>query len=593
MYAYGLIGNCQASALVSERGSIDWLCLPRPDSPPILGSILDPNGGQFSISLIGTDRESATYRQSYIENTNILVTEVTASDGSAFRITDFCPRFEQHGRMYRPLAVFRIVEPLKGAPLIRVSCKPVNGWTKHFVKPIRVNSHVRFEMADDALRLTTTMPLTYLLESSSFPLKEKLYFGLTWSYSIDEDLEQLAQHLLGKTRDYWRTWVKHCSIPSLFQEETIRAALTLKLHCYEETGAILAALTTSLPEDRESNRNWDYRFCWLRDAYFVLSAFHNLGHFEEMEGFLKFLLSIGFERESSKDRLCPVYTLDRDVPLPERVHADWTGYCGSKPVRSNNQAAEHIQNDVYGELILALAPIFFDRRFSYLRVREHEELLEHLASLAARSISVPDAGLWEFRNGWREHSFTNLMSWAGLERIERIQRQGYLAQLKINVTEEKERAQKHIEAAVVEGILRNGPEDNSLDTSLALLPVLRFPNPALSKATVEQFQRSLILDDGTKSFFYRYIREDDFGTPRAAFVVCSFWMAQAFAHLGERDRAQKIIEGALTSSNRLGLLPEHFDPTLKIQLGNFPQAYSHVGLINAAFAVSPRWDEIL
>ena len=300
--------------------------------------------------------------------------------------------------MFRPISLFRIVEPLSGTPSIQVECTPVDGWKKEPIKAVRGNSHLRFDFSEGGLRLATNMPLTYLCESTPFQLKEKLYFALTWSFGIEEDLVQLVERFLVQTRDYWRTWVKHCSIPSLFQRETIRSALILKLHCYEDTGAILAAMTTSLPEELGGNRNWDYRYCWLRDAYFALSAFHNLGHFEEMEGFLKFLLDIAHEQESSRERLSTVYTLSRGLPLPETIHSNWVGYKEAKPVRSYNQAAEHIQNDVYGEMILTLAPIFFDQRFSHLRVRGHEELLEHLALLASKAISKPDAGLWEFRN---------------------------------------------------------------------------------------------------------------------------------------------------------------------------------------------------
>ncbi len=591
MYSYGLIGNCQISALISDKASIDWLCIPRPDSPPLFGRLLDPAGGHFSIELSSEMNVSRTQR--YFENTNILITEMSTPDGARIRVTDFCPRFEQHGRMYRPIALFRIVEPLSAAPSIRVECMPVNGWNKEPIKSIRGNSHLRFDLAEDSLRLVTNMPLTYLCESTPFHLKEKIYFGLTWSFGIEEDLLSVTDRFLRQTRDYWITWVKHCSVPTLFQSETIRSALALKLHCYEDTGAILAATTTSLPEEIGGTRNWDYRFCWLRDAYFALSAFHNLGHFEEIEGFLKFLLDIAHEQESSRERLSPVYTLSRGLPVPETVHSNWAGYQKTKPVRSNNQAAEQTQNDVYGEMILTLAPIFFDQRFSHLRAPQHEDLLEHLGILASKTISKSDAGLWEFRNGWKEHTFTNFMSWAGLERIERIQKKGYLQKLKFDVVHERKRAEAAVEAAVKDGTLRNGPEDSSLDAALSLLPVLRFPNISLCQNTIDQLQNNLSLREPHHSFFYRYIREDDFGSPRAAFVVCSFWMAQALSHLGHNKKAIGILEDVLKSANHLGLFAEHFDPDSGLQLGNFPQAYSHVGLINTAFAVSPRWSEIL
>ncbi len=593
MYPYGLIGNCQISALVSKAGSIDWLCLPRPDSDPVFGYLLDPDGGHFSINAAG--KGDASSRQYYIENTNILTTDISTSETDSFRITDFCPRFVQHGRMFRPMMVCRIVEPLTGSPNIKVTCKPVAGWSKEPVRPVRGNSHLRFEFSNDSLSLATNMPLTYLSEETAFPLKEKLYFVLSWSAAIEEDLQQMTERFLAQTEDYWRTWVKHCSIPSLFQKETIRSALVLKLHCYEDTGAILAALTTSLPEEVGAQRNWDYRYCWLRDAYFVLSAFHNLGHFEEMDGYLKFLLGIAQKHKESHERLAPVYSLSQDLPVPETIRSLWRGYNGQSPVRTNNQAAEHIQNDVYGELALTLAPIYLDDRFVHLRDKVHEDMLSNLARLCERSISTPDAGLWEVRNGWQEHSFTNLMSWAGLERTVRIQNREYLKNLSLDTIKARDRAFAAIQKATNSGSIRNGPNDTSFDAALALASVLRLPEEKLCRETIRDIQKNLALsaERPNSSFFYRYVRNDDFGKPASAFVICSFWVAQGLARLGCREEAQRFLEDAAGAANHVGLFSEHFLPATRTQLGNFPQAYSHVGLINSAFAVSPPWSEVL
>ncbi len=592
MIDYGLIGNCQVSALVSKSGSMDWLCLPRPDSDPVLGRLLDDEGGHFSIEPVSEVRHSS---QHYVENTNILVTEVETVSGDAFRITDFCPRFEQHGRIYRPSSVNRIIEPLRGRPVVRVAFTPVEGWTKAPAAPIRGNSHLRFDFRSNSLRLTTSMPLTYLTEGTPFSLQEKLYFAITWSTAVEEDLVELLEGQLVRTTTYWRNWVKHCSIPSQFQKETIRSALALKLHCYEDTGAILAATTTSLPEEPGHQRNWDYRFCWLRDSYFVLSAFHNLGHFEEMEGFLKFFLGIAERQGDDLAALAPVYSLDRELPLPEMIRAAWSGHRGSGPVRTNNQAAEHIQNDVYGEMILTLSPIYFDERFVHLRNRDHDRLMAKLALLCSKSISTPDAGLWELRNGWQEHSFTNLMCWAGLERVSRIERVRKIADSAISLESEVQRALEALNRATRQGALRNGPTDDSFDSALSLAAVLRHPDSKIALATVRDIQNHLSLGSTRphRSFHYRYLRQDDFGRPGSAFLICSFWIAQALARLGEHEEARTILDDATRAANEVGLFAEHYDPQRGIQLGNFPQAYSHVGMINAAFAVSPPWSEIL
>jgi GH15 family glucan-1,4-alpha-glucosidase len=594
MYPYGLVGNCQISALINEQGSIDWLCLPRPDSPPVFGRILDPDGGHFSISSPAPP-EDVTTVQRYLPNTNVLATVVTLRNGDSFQITDFCPRFEQYGRIYRPAALFRIVEPLSGTPSIRVGCRPVSGWNKEPVRPIRGSSHVRYEIRDDFFRILTDMPLTYFCEETRFALTSPVHFALTWGLGIEDDLVRVSREFLHQTAKHWRIWVKHCSIPVLFQEEVIRSALALKLHCYEDTGAILAALTTSLPEHIGGERNWDYRYCWLRDAYFALSAFQNLGHFEEMEGFLKFLLNIAYTMDLAQNRLSPVYTLTHELPVPETEHRNWQGFLNSRPVRNCNQAAEHVQNDVYGEMILTLAPIFFDNRFIDLRTPEHEALVAKLIHLCVSSISQPDAGLWEIRNGWQEHSFTNLMCWAGLDRAERMQRAGFLSNLSINVVEARSRAEQALERATRNGVLRNGPSDDSFDAALAQAAILGFPNRKICEATTQDIVRELTVRDGIeeRGFFYRYLRNDDFGKPQAAFVICSFWMVQALAKLGHLAEARQIMANVLTAANSVGLLSEHYLPQRRLQLGNFPQAYSHVGLINAAFALSPPWGDVL
>ncbi len=588
MYQYGLIGNCQVSALVSSEASVDWLCFPRPDSPPVFGKLLDAKGGSFSVLPECKFETTQHYRQ----NTVILETYFACADGSEFKITDFCPRFLQHGRMYRPMALFRIVEPISGSPALRVRCQPVDGWNKTPLTKVRGNSHIRFENGCENLRLTTSMPLTYLVEDSVFLLKEPVYFAFTCGLGVEDNLVEVSRRFLRQTEDYWSLWVKHCSIPVLYQEETIRSALTLKLHCYEDTGAILAALTTSLPEEQGSERNWDYRFCWLRDSYYVLSAFHKLGHFEEMEGFLTFLLNIAEKQEHSRERLAPVYKLDQSLPLPEVVHLNWEGFGASKPVRSNNQAAEHIQNDVYGEMVLALAPIFFDERFHHLRTPNHEQLMSHLGRLCAQNISKPDAGLWEIRGGWQEHSFSNLMCWAGLDRIHRIQARGYLRNLPFDLTASLNKAEASVRAAIKDGSLRNGPNDDSFDASMLQMATLRFSDPEAISKTVDTIWQDLRLED-KDGFLYRYKRKDDFGNPQSAFLICSFWLVQSLARVGRLGDAKKVMEAAMQSSNKLGLFAEHYLPGRNLQAGNFPQAYSHVGQILAAFAVSPDWSDIL
>jgi GH15 family glucan-1,4-alpha-glucosidase len=589
MYDYGLIGNCQISALISKTGSLDWLCLPRPDSAPVFGRLLDPDGGPFSIAPEG----EFTSEQTYLRHTNILLTQFTTKDGAQFRVIDFCPRFVQYGRIFRPISLYRVVEPVKGECRIRVICNPVHGWSKVMPKPARGTTHLRWHMGGEYLRLNTTMSITHILDGSSFLLNKKIYFALTWSSSIHEDLERLTEDYLNETDKYWDTWVKHCSIPTLFQEQTIRSALSLKLHCYEDTGAILAALTTSLPEELGGVRNWDYRFCWLRDAYFVLSALNALGQFEEMEDFLSFLLNVVANTDLTNQGLAPVYGLDHQRPAEEEIKENWQGFAGSRPVRVYNQAAEHVQNDVYGEMVLSLMPIFCDARFRHLRSQEYERLLELLLGQCAGRISQPDAGPWELRTEWREHSFSNLACWAGLERGLRLQKMGFLKNLPIDLVVQIERAEKALTGAVRGGTLRNGPGDESMDASLLLMAIFRYQDKPLSLSSIEMIQSALQMPGAPPGYLYRYNRKDDFGLPKSAFLACGFWLVQALAKIGRKQEGAEILTHLTASANSLGLFSEHFEPARGVQSGNFPQAYSHVGQINAAFAVSPDWSDIL
>jgi GH15 family glucan-1,4-alpha-glucosidase len=593
MYDFGLIGNCQISALVGNDGTVPWLCLPRPDSPPVFGSLLDPDGG----FLRAAPTEYASSRQRYLKNTNILLTEFTCTDGSQISLTDFCPRFEQHGRMYRPASFFRMIRPEQGAAKISVSCRPVLGWKKTPATPIRANSHVRYEFPEGMLRIATNMPLTYLLEEESFLLQEPIFIAVLWDSPLEADLKQVTLDFLERTERYWQRWVKHCSIPSLFQEDVIRSALTLKLHCYEDTGAIIAATTTSLPEKIGGERNWDYRFCWLRDAFFTLNAFYHLGHFEEMEGFLRFILNI----VNYQDDLSPVYSLDQKAPTPEHLHTNWQGHRGSRPVRSNNAAADQVQNDIYGELILTLSPIYLDERFHHLRSPHLDKTMQWLVSRCCDFIGKPDAGIWEIRGSQLEHSFTNAMCWAGIDRTIKIIEGGKLLSTG-SVFVNKLRscltlAASRITAASKNNVVSNSPDDATLDASLLLLPILRFPDKAICERTTAAIASGLTagaLDPCDDPFLlFRYRRNDDFGSPEDPFLICSFWLAQAYARLGDRQKGIKILQSLKACANPLGLYAEHFSSQTRTQLGNFPQAYSHVGLVNAAFAVSPSWMDVL
>jgi len=580
----GLIGNCQLSALVRRDGAIVWSCMPRFDSAPIFASLLDDSeGGKFTI---GPTAQMAGV-QRYLPNTNVLETRFEAKDGT-FRILDFAPRFMQYERSFRPTKLVRIVEPISGTPRIRVLCDPVLGWSRARPRPELGSSHVAYLGYQSQLRLTTDAPLSYL-NDEPFALTERKHFVLAWGEPVEEPLEPLCDRFLRETVRYWQQWVKHCDIPPIFQGEVIRSALALKLHCFEDTGAIVAALTTSLPEAPGTGRTWDYRYCWLRDSYYTLGAFQLLGHFEEREQFLQFLINVA---SSAPDLdLAPLYRIDGKTDLGEQILEAWPGFMGQKPVRVGNAAALHKQLDVFGEMVLALTPLFLDARF-----REHvtPPVLDLVTRLSRRAVAVagqPDAGIWEFRADWRPQTFSSLMCWAAADRMSRIAR---LHQP--SIAEEFAAAANKIRS----DLLANAVDDSrgclvadyggkEVDAALLQAIALRLlpPDDRRMVATVEAVRADLEY----RGWLKRYRTNDGFGVPIVAFTLCTFWLVEALARLGRSEEARAILERVHDVRSPLGLLSEDVDPESGVMWGNFPQAYSHVGLIHAAFAASPRWPD--
>jgi GH15 family glucan-1,4-alpha-glucosidase len=525
----GLIGNCQYAALASSSGAIVWCCLPRFDSEPVFGSLLDPDGGE----LIVCAPDGVPGTQRYLSNTNVLETTFRTPEG-AFRVLDFAPRFVQFDRFFRPTMLMRIVEPVDGLPRVCVRCEPRLGWSKD--KPVRVHgsNHVRYEGYDAQLRLTTDIPLSYL-DGSPFALTERRHLALTWGAPIEEPLRPLATRFLDETALYWQRWVKRCTVPSFYQKEVIRSALALKLHCFEDTGAIVAAVTTSLPESPGSGRNWDYRYCWLRDAYYTLSAFRRIGHFEEREGFTHYLLNVAANQPDLA--LAPLYRIDGKVDLGEHVLHNWAGYEGNSPVRVGNAAATHLQHDIYGEMVLALAPIFLDERFSNGRTQHTLDLMCRLARRAISVAGTPDAGIWEFREDWRPQTFSSLMCWAAAERVARVTRV-HRPQLFDEFQTAAERIQREIEQRAWNetlGTFVSAYEGKELDAALLQMVPLNFlgdRDPRLAQ-TVDAIYRDLAVGGWVRRY-----RRDSIGETEVAFTLCTFWLVDALGRLHRTDDAR-------------------------------------------------------
>ncbi|MDH5608731.1 MAG: glycoside hydrolase family 15 protein, partial [Cyclobacteriaceae bacterium] len=400
-YDFGVIGNCAFTAHIHKDTSVDWLCWPRFDSSFIFGGLLDKeNGGKFSILPSSGIENSHQY---YIENTNVLCTEIQSQDG-AYRVTDFAPRFLQNDRYYKPLMLIRKIERIAGKPKLKVTCQPKGDYGNITPETSLGSNHIRFLGLDAHVRLTTNISLNYVAEGQAFILNETKYLALTYGPPLEASLEETVENFLSKTTKYWRNWVKSAAVVNMYQRAAIRSALILKIHQYEDTGAIVAATTTSLPEAPGSTRNWDYRYCWMRDTYYTLNAFNNIGHFEESEKYFHYILHTTSDEAS---RYQPLYGITGTKNLDER-EIPLAGYQGNQPVRVGNQAYTHIQNDVYGQVLISLLPLYQDKRIIFTERFDSSELILKTLRMIDHTFYEKDAGLWEFRNLAQHHCYTYL-----------------------------------------------------------------------------------------------------------------------------------------------------------------------------------------
>ncbi|SDD24013.1 Glucoamylase (glucan-1,4-alpha-glucosidase), GH15 family [Mucilaginibacter pineti] len=584
-YDTGIIGNCAFLAHINKNTNVDWLCWPRFDSTFIFGGLLDKEkGGEFSIRPEG----EYTSEQHYLENTNVLITDISPASGGKYRITDFAPRFHQHQRYYKPLMLFRKIEALEGSPRIVVKCAPVSEYGAVKLTVNRGSNHIQYLGGEENIRLTTNIPISYVFDEHPFVLNEPKYLALTYGEPLEAPLISTADRFLTETIQYWRTWIKHSSIATYYQPFVIRSGLALKIHQFEDTGAIIAASTTSLPESPGSGRNWDYRYCWLRDTYYVITALNHIGHFEEMEKYFSYVTDISF---SDEERYQPLYGITGKKDLVEEILTELEGYMGNQPVRIGNQASEHIQNDIYGQVLISLLPLYTDHRFVFSERKDSVRWIERLLNKIERTIDEKDAGIWEFRNMANIHCYSNLFQWAGASAAEKMARTIDNQELIDKAIALKERAAVHIESCYdpVRKVYTNSAGSDNLDASTLQLIMMNYLDPASQRAKdhLIALENELRTPNG---LFYRYLYKDDFGKPKTTFLICAFWYVEALASVGRLDDAQREFANLLQYSNHLLLFSEDVDENDGSQWGNFPQAYSHVGLMNAAYRIAMKLD---
>ncbi|MEE2605167.1 MAG: glycoside hydrolase family 15 protein [Bacteroidota bacterium] len=584
---YGIVGNCRSAALINHDASIDWCCLPNFDSPSIFANILDDEiGGHFKIYC----DKNYNVTQKYSENTCILVTTFS-NKHDEFEIIDFMPRYQKEsGVFYSPPEIIRIFKLLKGEPRFKIVYDPrleySNGITNNYIKERFIVSVIDHEN-HDTLYLYTSFNKKKFLNGTELILNKDHFVNISYhekikSFDIDDALFEFD-----KTKVYWRNWCSKTPTFKLYNDEIIRSAITLKLLTYEKTGAVLAAATTSIPETIGEVRNWDYRFCWIRDSSMVIKVVAKLGHKKIVKDYIKYILNLIPEKN---EKLQIMYGINGEKNLTEKTLGYLKGYMGSKPVRIGNAAYIQKQNDMYGILMDAI-------HFQIIKFNnddKHQELWSIVKSIVwvvANNWKLPDKGIWEYRNEDRHFTFSKVLCWVAIDRAIKVSE---LIQNGIS-------AQKWepLRKEIFEDIMKNAWNEKKeaftqsydsehLDASVLLMESYGFLDSKNEKyiKTVKAIEKDLLKD----GLMYRYKNVDDFGLPSSSFTVCSFWLIDSLFKIGEEKKAIKLFDNLLKFSNHLNLFSEDIDFKSKRMLGNFPQAYSHLALIDTALNFNLKLD---
>lgn len=586
------VGNCQVSGLIDRTAGLVWGCVPRVDGDPAFCALLNGDRQDVGVWRFTLEGQVAA-SQHYVRNTPILVTRLEAEDGSAVEITDFCPRFERSGRMYRPVAFVRIVRPVAGTPRLTVNLSPMHGYGKATAETTSGSNHIRYLLGSQALRLSTDAPTGYVLEQRTYRVESDQHFFLGPDEPFVGNLRAELRHMEEQSRKYWQLWVRGLAIPLEWQDQVIRCAIALKLCQHEETGAIVAALTTSIPEAPGSQRNWDYRYCWIRDSYYTVQALNRLGALDVLEKYLGYLRNIVDNARGGQ--IQPLYSVMGEHELDETVAEHLAGYRGMGPVRAGNAAYTQAQYDCYGQIVLPSAHAFFDRRLLRMADERDFAALEEVGEMAWRTHDKPDAGLWEFRTRQEVHTYSSVMSWAACDRLAKIadklgnagRRDFWTGRAEtIRATIEREAWAQDGQGGHFKASFGN----DYLDASLLQLPEVRFipvDDPRF-KSTLMAIETQLRRGE----HMLRYANEDDFGRPETAFNICTFWLIEAL-HLEGRDEEARLLFGKMLShTTASGLLSEDMAFDSGELWGNFPQTYSLVGVINCAVLLSQSWNTI-
>ncbi|HUP40222.1 MAG TPA: glycoside hydrolase family 15 protein [Vicinamibacterales bacterium] len=577
---HGVIGNGRVLALISPSTHIDWLCMPRFDSASVFGRILDiEKGGTFAFQ---PDATGVQTHMEYVINTNVLRTTVTCPEGR-FDVYDYAPRIPAGLDVEAPIEIHRLIVPREGAARVRVQFDPKPGYAvDQHPKVVPMSGGLQIGDGACAIYLRTNAPLPYLESGQPIRIDEPFYFAVSYGRPSDTDSVESATRVRDLTIAGWRAWAKSCALPRFASLSVLRSALCLKLHAYSETGAIIAAATTSIPEAVGSERTWDYRYCWLRDAAFVVEALRRVGHLAEGEAFVSFLRDV-----AEAGPLQPLYGIGGERELTEEHLDHLDGYCGSKPVRIGNAAYFQRQHDLMGEMILCLDTITADPRVVIDETEPILRMVERFVGEAMVAVETDDTGLWEYRTFPNKYTFSHVLCWVAASRgatlVRRLGRDDLAGPWETWADGYREEILRRAYNPEV-GYFTQVLDGKFPDASNLLLPTLGLIDPRDPRfiSTVEAYER-LLVEDG---LMLRYRHKDDFGDTTSAFSICSFWWAEALAMVGRLEDACKLFDRLMTHANCVGLFSEDIEPRTGVLLGNFPQAYTHVGLINTAVTIS-------
>lgn len=586
---YGIIGNCRTAALVKKNGSIEWCCFPRFDSPSVFAKILDrKKGGSFEIIPVG----KYTIRQQYVKNTNVLETTFYNAKHK-FIIIDFFSRYRENGKIIKENKLYRLIKVMNGSPKVKIIYNPQLDYARGSTSLKIQNDKIIAKNKKHFLCLCSNIGLDNISNNKVIELKNNDYFIVCFGGSKERHSNNILNEHLRKTIEYWRDFVSKATYPKLYKDIVIRSSLALKLLTYDDSGAVIAAATTSIPEIPGTERNWDYRYCWLRDSSFTISALTRICHFDEAADYMKYIKRVALSCNISKKKcnldLQAVYGINGEKTLAEKLLNHLSGYRNSRPVRIGNAAYKQKQIDVVGEVIDTIHEFYV--HYGYVKKIDDEmwKLVVHLADYIIDEWKNKDNSIWEFR-GMKEHfTFSKLLSWAALDRA--IETAKFFKKTSRIKKWEVEREK------IRQSILQNGWSgkknaftmfygSNYLDASVLLIPYYGFVEgkDKKMKKTIGAIEKELLYD----CFVMRYKIIDDFGKPKNAFTICTFWLIDALYMAGYKNKAKKLFKNMLKYCNHLGLYSEDINVKTKELTGNFPQAYTHIALINTAVMLSGK-----